>query len=100
MLTEEEARQQNLPGSDVFLRTQLAYKTELNRNALIVHLNREAYKAFIDTITISQYPLLHNEAEMQKRDWRTFSPTIYRRMEYMDLENLKIAAGFELHLKA
>lgn len=100
MMTEEEARKQNLPGSDVFLRTQLAYKTELNRDALIVYLNREAYKAFIDTITISHYPLLKEEAEKTKRDIRVFPPTIFRRIEHIDLENLKIAAGFELHLKA
>jgi hypothetical protein len=100
MMPEEEARKQNLPGSDVFLRTQLAYKTELNRDALVVHLNREAYKAFIDTITIGQYPLLQQEAEAQKRDIRIFPPTIFRRLEYMDLEKFKIAAGFELHLKA
>jgi hypothetical protein len=100
MLTEEEARKQNLPGSDVFLRTQLAYKTELNRDALIVHLNREAYKLFTDTIFIGQYPLLQNETEMLKSDIRIFPPNIFRRIEYIDLENFKIAAAFELHLKA
>jgi hypothetical protein len=100
MLTEEEARKQNLPGSDVFVRTQLAYKTELNRDSLIVYLNREAYNAFIDTITIGQYPLLQQETEEQTRDRWIISPTIIRRLEYMDLENFKIAAGFELHLKA
>lgn len=100
MLTEEEARKQNLPGSDVFLRTQLAYKTELNRDALIVYLNREAYKAFIDTITIGQYPQLKEETERTIRNMRLYPPTVFRRIEYIDLENLKIAAGFELHLKA
>jgi hypothetical protein len=100
MITEEEARKQNLPGSDVFIRTQLAYKTELNRDALVIHLNREAYKAFIDTITIGQYPLLRQETEERKRDSQLFPPTIFRRLEYLDLENFKIAAGFELHLKA
>ena len=102
MLTEEEARQQNLPGSDVFLRTQLAYKTELNRDALIVHLNREAYKAFIDTIAIGQYPQLRQEAEMLIKDVRFLAraQATVRRGEYLDLDNFKIAAGFELHLKA
>ncbi len=100
MITEEEARKQNLPGSDVFLRTQLAYKTELNRDALIVYLNREAYKSFLDTITISQYPQLKEETERISRDIRLFPPTVFRRIEFIDLENLKIAAGFELHLKA
>jgi hypothetical protein len=100
MITEEEARKQNLPGSDVFLRTQLAYKTELNRDALIVYLNREAYKAFVDTITIGQYPQLKEETERTIRNLRLHPPTVFRRIEYMDLENFKIAAGFELHLKA
>jgi hypothetical protein len=35
MMTEEEARKLNLSGSDVFLRTQLAYKDEINRESLI-----------------------------------------------------------------
>lgn len=100
MMTEEEARKLNLPGSDVFFRTQLAYKNEINKEALITFLNREAYKAFTDTILIGQYPLLQQEAEIQKLDWRIFAPTIFRQMEYRDLDNLKIAAGFELHLKA
>jgi hypothetical protein len=100
MLTEEEARKQNLPGSDVFLRTQLAYKTELNRDALIVYLNREAYKAFVDTITIGQYPQLKEETERTIRNTRLHPNTVFRRIEYMDLENFKIAAGFVQHLKA
>jgi hypothetical protein len=101
MITEEEARKQNLPGSDVFLRTQLAYKDELNRDALIVHLNREAYKAFIDTITIGQFPLLKKEGDAALKGFFNMpTPTIHLRLEYIDLDNLKIAAGFELHLKA
>src|SRR5258708_37625161 len=100
MMTEEEARKLNLPGNDVFLRTQLAYKNEINKEALITFLNREAYKAFTDTILIGQYPLLQQEKEMEKRDWRIITPTMFRQMEYRDLDNFKIAAGIELHLKA
>src|SRR5438045_516817 len=100
MIPEAEARKQNLPGSDVFLSTQLAYKDELHRDALIVYLNREAYKLFTDTIFIDQYPLLQKEAELLHSNIRIFPPTIFRRIEYIDLENFKIAAGFELHLKA
>src|SRR5438046_1274062 len=100
MITEEDARRQNLPGSDVFLRTQLAYKDELNRDALIVHLNREAYKAFLDTVFVGQYPRLRQESEMVKKDLKVFPPTIFQRLEHIDLENLKIAAGLEMHLKA
>ena len=100
MMTEEEARKLHLPGCDVFLRTQLAYRDEINREALVIFLKREAYQAFTDTILIGQYPLLQQEKEMQKRDWRIFTPTIFRQMEYRYLDNFKIAAGFELHLKA
>lgn len=102
LITEEEARKQNLPGSDVFIRTQLAYKNELNRDALIVHLNREAYKAFIDTVSIGQFSLLKKESEIASNDFfRTpIPPTVLRRMQYFDLDNFKIAAAFELHLKA
>src|SRR5438105_2522301 len=100
-VTEEEARKQNLPGSDVFIRTQLAYKNEINRDALIVHLNREAYKAFIDTISIGQFPLLKKENDIALKDFFGIpTPTIMRRLEYLDLDNFKIAAAFEWHLKA
>lgn len=100
MLAEEEARRQNLPGSDVYIRTQTAYKSELNRDALIVHLNREAYKTFRDTITIRNYRRLKKETERAIRNLRLYPVTFFRRIQYMDLENFKIAAGFELHLKA
>lgn len=100
MMTEEEARKLNLPGCDVFIRTQLAYKNEINKEALVTFLTREAYKAFTDTILIGQYPLLRQEIEMQKLDWRQLRPTLFRQLEYRDLDNFKIAAGFELHLKA
>ena len=99
-MPEEEARKQKLPGSDVFLRTQCAYKDELNRDALIVYLNREAYKLFTDTIFIGQYPLLQKETDLVQNEINLFPPTLFRRIEYVDLENFKIAAGFELHLKA
>src|SRR5207247_8394516 len=98
MLTEEEARKQNLPGSDVFLRTQLAYKTEFNRDAFIASLNREAYKAFMDTFIIGQYPLIKQEEAMLQKDIHTLptATTVIRKLEYINFENLKIAAGFEL----
>jgi hypothetical protein len=100
MIPEEEARKLDLPGSDVFLRTQLAYKNEINKEALITFFNREAYQAFTDAIFIGQYPDLQKEMDQRKRDWTIFAPTIFRLMEYRYLDNLKIAAGFELHLKA
>src|SRR5437764_4762900 len=100
MMPEEEARKLQLVGSDTFLRTQLAYRDELNKESLIMYLNREAYLAFTDTILIGQYPLLKQERELMKSDWTISTPTIFRQLEYWNLDNLKIAAGFELHLKA
>ena len=39
MMIEEEARKQNLPGSDVFLlRTHLAYKYASHRMDIVIHL--------------------------------------------------------------
>ncbi|SRR5258708_39638309 len=102
MLTEAEAKKQNLPGSHVFIRTQLAYKNEIDRDALIVHLNGEAYKAFIDTISIGQFPLLkkENDIVLKTGHFGTSASTIMRKVECFYLDNLKIAAAFELHLKA
>lgn len=99
MITEEEALRQGLPGSDSFLRTQLAYKNDQNRDALIRYLNREAYKAFMDTVTIGQYPSLHAAQDSGITD-HISNPLFWQLIEYIDLENFKIAAGFELHLKA
>ncbi len=50
MIPEEEARKLRLPGSDTFLRTELAYRDEINKGALVTFLNREAYKAFTDSM--------------------------------------------------
>lgn len=83
-----------MPGSDVFSsQMELLYKNEINRDAFIVSLNREAYKAFTDTIMIGQYPALQFGTESVNM-WR------HRRREYRYLEDFKIAVGFELHLKA
>src|SRR5260370_16116609 len=67
---------------------------------LLTVTQHSRWHPFTDTILIGQYPLLQQEKEMQKRDWRIFTPTIFRQMEYRYLDNFKIAAGFELHLKA
>lgn len=54
MIPEEEARKLRLPGSDTFLRTELAYRDEINKGALVTFLNREAYKAFTDSMMPSR----------------------------------------------
>jgi hypothetical protein len=53
-----EAKQQNLPGSDVFTKGQLAYKDVINRDAFVVSINNEAYKMFLLYPLIGHYPTL------------------------------------------
>jgi hypothetical protein len=106
----EQARQQGLPGSDVFRFSHLLYHDPLNRDAGVVYLNVEAHKAFSDTVLISHRHALAAEQKAVK-EWlaaggsasRTPLPwgaMTFRYMDYVNYENLKIAAGFELHLKA
>ena len=52
-LTNADARKQNLPGCDVFIYSHSIYIDDgINRDIAVVNLNREAYKAFSDTIFI------------------------------------------------
>lgn len=97
-MTDEEAKRQNLPGSDVYKGTHLAYHDDLNRNYAARAFHVEAYKTFFDTILITQFPQLQKEA--RKASLRYFPPMTFRRIEVINLENFKIATGFELHFKA
>ncbi len=108
-ITEAEARERNLPGCDVFKRTQLAYKDDLNRDAFVVSLYHEAYKIFLSSILIGQFPILRDESRRTQEaldngtfDIRThqISQTQWQRMEYINLENFYIATGFELFYKS
>jgi hypothetical protein len=58
MITETEARQQNLPGSNVFTKGQSAYKNVINRDTFVVSINNEAYKMFLLSTLIGHYPTL------------------------------------------
>ena len=109
MITEVEARQQNLSGCDVFKRTHLAYKDDLNRDAFVVSLNYEAYKILLSSTLIGQYPILKSEQLRIKNalDSGTFNLAEYepsqiqmQRLEYINLENFYIATGFELYFKS
>ena len=106
----EEARSKQLPGSEVFRRSHLYYFSDFNRDWGVVALNREAYKAFSDTI------LVRHRAELEAgrkamEEWLKqggFSSSLpfpwsaagQSQLEYMNLEYLKLGCGFELHLKA
>jgi hypothetical protein len=53
-----EARQQNLPGSDVVTNRQSAYQNDIERNGFVVSINNEAYKMFLKSTLIRHYPTL------------------------------------------
>ena len=109
-ITTEDATKQALPRSDTTRYTHLLYKDDVCRDWGVVRLNLEALKAFSDTITIGRrHQLATEDAEFQQ--WfgqdglkAGVSPpsldAMKARTKYRNLENLKIAAGFELHLKA
>ena len=109
-ITTEEAKRQGLPGFDVYRYTHLLYHDERNRDFGVVRLNVEALKAFSDTVTLAhRHALAAEQAAIKKWlekggfkanlpvPWGEASNAI---MEYVNFENMKIAAGFELHLKA
>lgn len=109
LIAEKQARKRNLPGSDVFMRTQLAYKDDLNRDNFVVFLNREALKIFNLTVTFGQHNQLKAQAErvQQQLSDNTFdfenyqiSEQHWRLLEYANLEFFYIATGFELHFKS
>ncbi len=109
-LTTEQAKHQKLPGSDVFRYSHLLYHDDLHRDWGVVHLNREAFKAFADTILLSQRQALASEQAavqewlrrggFQSDDPCPWGAATQSLMDQVNYENLKIAAGFELHLKA
>jgi hypothetical protein len=109
-LSTEEARSRQLPGSDVFRYSHIIYLDEFHRDWSAVALNREGYKAFTDTILIGERAELVAEQE-GLRKWLdqggfcssqqpSWSAAGLRQLEYMNYEYLKLACGFELHLKA
>ena len=109
-LPTSEARALGLPGSDVYRYSHLLYIDPLHRDNGAVRLNIEALHAFRDTILIARSTELKKEqAEVatwlaqggfeSNRDY-PWGATSMKRMEYINYEHLKIACGFELHLKA
>lgn len=105
-----DAKAQKLPGSDVFRRSAILYLDDHHRHWGAVSLNMEAVRAFSDTIEISEREALaQHRAEVQ--EWidkgalaagldMPWSPSAHDAMEYVNYEHLKLASGFELHLKA
>ena len=107
-ITTEEAKKLSLPGSDSFKYTHLLYHDDFHRNYGSICLNLEALKAFSDTITIAKRNKLKEEHATLK-NWMAQGglntkknpfKSIVERSIYVNYEHLKIASGFELHLKA
>lgn len=109
-LSTHHAKALGLPGSDVFKYSHLLYLDDLHRDHGAVSLNIEAVRAFRDTLLIAHRATLAREQEDviawfalggfdsgKPYPWRTVSAA---RMEHINYEHLKIACGFELHLKA
>jgi hypothetical protein len=86
------------------------YRDDRNRGSAAVQLNEEAFKAFSDTIVVKR----RHELAAESMAWKAYStrsgmasgerlplgPATNALIEYVNYENLKIACGFELHLKA
>jgi hypothetical protein len=109
MITETEARQQNLPGSDVFTNRQAAYKNDIDRDDFVVSINNEAYKMFLLSTLIGHYPTLRSDALKMETAIENgtahlaiqeMSQINKDRLENMNLEFFYIATGFELSFKA
>lgn len=111
-LLEDQAKLLKLPGSDVFLRSHLYYKDDRHKDWACVSLMREAYLAFMDT-----HFIVHRRSRKQEsqklNEWfksdgmgkgipipMPATPHTDAYLQYLNYENLKIAAGFELYLKA
>lgn len=106
-MTEDEVRKKQLPGSDVYIRSQLAYKDSVNNASFVAYLNGEALLAFKNTLVLMFDSQMQTEGT-QLTDWfkngRTGampqSPYTFRRLLYINIENLLIGSAFELHFKA
>lgn len=105
-----EARRQNLRNADTFRFSHLLYLDDLHRDYGVVHLNSEARKAFSDTITVSERAALTAEHQAISKWYAEggqsagsalpWPDVMHAQADSINYENLKIASGFELHLKA
>jgi hypothetical protein len=104
-ISTEEAKQKKLNGSDTFHSSHIMYLDDLHRDVAAWSLNREAMKAFSESIILTQHENLQAEKEalanfFKENTGDPFGPTMRKLGEFKNFENFKIAAGFELHLKA
>ncbi len=107
-ITTAEAKQLKLPGSDSF--RHLMYYDAPNRDFAAVRLNAEALKAFSDTVAVGRRHemtehMTANRCWIDRGGFASGAPApeseaMWRYLDHINYENLKIACGFELHLKA
>ena len=64
-ISTENAKKQELPGSDSFRYSHLLYLSDLHRDFGAVRLNIEALKAFSDSITVGQRHELSADSEAE-----------------------------------
>jgi hypothetical protein len=109
-LRTADAKAQQLAGSDVYRASHILYLDDHHRDWGAVRLNIEAMKAFTDTVEIAErVALAAHRAEVQDFISKgglaagvqfPWSAASHDTLEYVNYEYLKIASGFELHLKA
>lgn len=102
-----EAVQQGLSGADSWRYSHLRYHTDSMRQYGAAELYREAYLLLLDSITVRRRAQLLREYELLQEYWphamsRSLPkiPAILQRANLVNLENFKIAAGFELFINA
>lgn len=106
-MTDDEAHKRGLPRSDSYIRSQLAYRDEINNTAFVVYLNGEALKAFKSAVGLIHDITINSEGA-QLANWfgqgqvgeMPQMPYSFSRMHYINLESLLIGSAFELHFKA
>lgn len=109
-LSTADAKTAELPGHDVYRYSHVLYHDDINRDAGALYLCREALNAFSDTVMISRRHALSAEQLAVKRYLATGghvrglnppdSPETLEQSKWANFENLKVASGFELTLKA
>lgn len=109
LIDRNEAKERGLSGWDCFVRSQLAYKDEINRDRFVISLNIEALKLLKLSVRFGEFAQykadLLNERRQNRLNPDFFrnhraSDIVRRSFEYMNIEFFYIATALELHFKA
>lgn len=109
-ISSVEAKTKALPGHDTFRASHSIYHDEISRDGGIFALCVEAFKAFNDSIMVSERQILAYERlqdEIFIGEGRSIldsplpaNPMTWKWIRLMNLEHLKIASGFEIIIKS